>query len=129
MRLIVVDYLGLCTMPGDYERNDLRRVGALSALFKALSLDTDTAVVALAQLNRGPEKDNRRPRMSDLCDSGIIEADADNLILIDRQREPSGDVRDTTLILENQRQGQTGAAIVQILPAHDAIPRQARRGS
>ncbi len=114
VRLIIIDYLGLCTMPGDYDRHDLR-IGAMTGLFKSLALDTDTAVVLLAQLNRGPEnrQGDQRPRMADLRDSGIIEQDADNVILIHREREPSGDACDTTLILDKQRQGQTGNAIVQ----------------
>ncbi len=112
VRLIVIDYLGLCTMPGIYDRHDLR-VGATTGLFKTLASDTDTAVVVLAQLNRGSDKDVRRPRMSDLRDSGIIEADADNVILIHREREPSGEACETTLILDKQRQGQTGNVLVQ----------------
>ena len=111
VRLVVVDYLGLCSIAGRFDRHDLK-IAAMSALFKGLARDTGAAVVLLSQLSRASDKENRRPKLSDLRDSGSLEQDADVVVLIHRGKDEPGPVADTTLIVAKQRQGSTGDALV-----------------
>lgn len=117
--LILLDYLGLLTITGEYDRHDLR-VGTIVRVFKNLARETNTAVVLLVQLNREAPRQSRKPVLSDLKDSGEIEQHADNVILI---HAPSAgqaveaprtapDLVATELIVAKQRQGGTGACRV-----------------
>lgn len=86
--LIVVDYLQLLA-PADTRETRERQVSRLAEDCKALAKDFDCHVLALAQVNRGSTmRDDKRPTMSDLRESGGIEANADNVILL--HREDSG---------------------------------------
>ena len=82
LRLIVVDHIHL--MDGDGKTpNEI--VGGITKGLKKLSKELNCPVLALAQLNRGVEqRQNKRPRMSDLRDSGSIEADADLVLFMYR---------------------------------------------
>lgn len=83
--LILVDYLQL-VRAGAKGRTREQEVGEISATLKALAQELDCAVIAPAQLNRGPESEEREPRISDLRESGAIENDSDVIILIHRER-------------------------------------------
>jgi replicative DNA helicase len=74
-RLIIVDYLGLMYFPGK-QRHDIELSDACERL-KALGKCLHVPIILLCQLNRGNEKENRKPRLSDLKDSGGIEQVAD----------------------------------------------------
>jgi len=81
--LIVVDYLQLMAM-GKAERRDLA-IADVTRSLKLLSRELHTHVLLLAQLNRQPEnRPDRTPRMSDLRESGAIEQDADEVVLLHR---------------------------------------------
>lgn len=108
--LVVIDYLQLLEIAGKFDRHDLR-IGAMSKLFKMLALETNIAVVLLSQLSRASEREGRKPRLSDLRDSGNVEQDADNIILIHKGSD-NGPICDTTLIVAKQRQGDTGEALL-----------------
>jgi replicative DNA helicase len=82
--LVVVDYLQLVRPNGKYGNRE-QEVAAVSRAFKELSLELNIPVVVLSQLRR-PEVGNKEPTMSDLRESGAIEQDADNIILL---HEPS----------------------------------------
>ena len=91
--LVVVDYLTLMTAPG---RNRYEQVSEISRSLKLMALQEGLPVLAAAQLNRANEsRENHRPRMSDLRDSGSIEQDADVILLLHRedyyrkQRDPA----------------------------------------
>lgn len=82
--LVVVDYLHLMT--SEKGENRTQEVAHISRSLKRIAMDMDVPVLALAQLNRGPDQrhDDHRPRMSDLIDSGMVEADADQVWLLYR---------------------------------------------
>lgn len=105
--LAIIDYLGLLTMPGNYERNDLR-VGEIAKTFKAIAQELDVAVVLLCQLSRASATQNRAPILSDLRDSGDIEAHADVVIMAHRGADTPDVLAETTLYVRKNRQGSTG---------------------
>ena len=92
--LVIVDHLGK-VKPTAYPNDRVREVGAISNALAALAKREDVAVLALSQLSRGVEgRDNKRPAMSDLRDSGDLEQDADtvmfafrNAYYLERQKE------------------------------------------
>jgi len=86
LRCIVVDYLQL--MSGGAGRIESRQqeITVISRYIKALARELDIPVVVLSQLNRSPEgREDHRPRMSDLRESGSIEQDADVVLLLHRE--------------------------------------------
>jgi replicative DNA helicase len=92
--LVIVDHLGKIK-PTSYVNDRVREVGAISNALAALAKREDVAMLALCQLNRGVEsRDNKRPAMSDLRESGDLEQDADCVMFayrhayyLERQKE------------------------------------------
>ncbi len=84
--LLIVDYLGLMRVPGLAERGQrVNELTILSQEAKALALDLKIPLLMLAQLNRGVEgRDDKRPGLSDLRDSGSLEQDADAVMFLYR---------------------------------------------
>ena len=83
--LVVVDYLGLMRAE-DPRMPKVYQIEAITAGLKALAKELDVPVILLCQLSRALEqRDNKRPMMSDLRDSGSIEQDADVVIFIYRE--------------------------------------------
>jgi len=83
VELVVVDYLQLLQPSKRYE-NRANAVADISKGLKALARELGIPVLAVAQLNRSVETEQRRPRMSDLRESGAIEQDADVILLLHR---------------------------------------------
>jgi len=82
--VVIVDYLQLVAIGRRVESRRLE-VGEISRALKALAGDLNVAVVAASQLNRAPDqRDDHRPRLSDLRESGDIEQDADVVMLLYR---------------------------------------------
>lgn len=111
LRLIVVDHLGLISRPG---RHDPTELGQITTQLKALGKALGIPVLLLCQLNRSVESRNdKRPQLSDLRDSGRIEEDADVVIGLyrDEYYHPKGPLAgyaEATVL--KQRQGELGTA-------------------
>lgn len=83
LRMVVIDHLHIVKTPG---KDRTRELGEVSSAFKALAKDLKCPVVALAQLNRSVQgRDDKRPVMADLRDSGAIEQDADVILFMHRE--------------------------------------------
>lgn len=108
--LIVVDYLGLIT-PDDKLNSREREVAEMSRAFKQMALDLDCPVFLLCQLNRNTEQANREPVLSDLRESGSIEADCDICMFIHTDKsEKKHAVSYTKVAVAKGRSSGTGAA-------------------
>jgi replicative DNA helicase len=114
VKLFVIDYLQLLHSTKKTVDNRQQEIADISCGVKALAKELDVPVIALAQLNRESEKNNRKPRMSDLRESGAIEQDADFVGLLYKPtvEEDSAQVEPTcvpvNLLIAKQRNGPTG---------------------
>ncbi|WP_437948683.1 replicative DNA helicase [Sorangium sp. So ce296] len=91
LAVVVVDYLQLMKGSGKPGLSRQQELGEISRGLKALAKELQICVVALAQMNREAEKQRRRPQMSDLRESGDLEADADEVTFI--HQAPDDDAR------------------------------------
>lgn len=112
IKLVVVDYLQLIEPDNRREPRE-QQVSAMSRQLKGLAKDTNIAVVMLAQLNREIEArtgKSRKPRLSDLRESGSIEQDADTVLFLYRpsMHDEEADLSEAWLYLAKQRNGPTG---------------------
>lgn len=99
---VVIDYLQLIqTAPGE-RRPRHEVVAEFARSLKNLAIEMDVPVIALAQLNRESTKENRRPTMADLKESGAIEQDSDVVILLHSEDELSPDLE---VIVAKNRHG------------------------
>lgn len=113
IKALFVDYLQLMTCPGSENRQ--QEVSAISRGLKALAKELNIPVIALSQLNRGPEgRADKRPMLSDLRESGAIEQDADTVMMLHREDYYNLNTANYTVnnkaevIVCKQRNGPTG---------------------
>lgn len=117
--IIVIDYLTLIGGMGRYEGNRQQEVSEISRALKTLALELKIPVLTLAQLSRTPElRENKRPVLSDLRESGSIEQDADIVAFIYRddyyneESKIDDNLSRTEIIVRKNRSGKTGTAEV-----------------
>jgi replicative DNA helicase len=111
LAVIVVDYLQL-VRPSDPRVNRAEQIGEISRGLKLLARESGACVVAMAQVNReGTKHSDGRPRQTDLRESGAIEADADQVILL---HQPDDALPEIELIVDKNRHGSKGLASLQV---------------
>lgn len=115
--LVIIDHLQLLTMGGNYGNNRQAEITDISRSLKKMAMELNIPVIALAQLSRGVEsREDKRPKMSDLRESGSIEQDADIVALLYRDdyyqtpkdSNESPDPSLSELIIGKHRNGPTG---------------------
>jgi replicative DNA helicase len=115
LRLIVIDYLQLMTSGKKVESRQLE-VSEFSRQIKLLAKELDVPIIALSQLNRGPEqRSDKRPMLSDLRESGSLEQDADMVVLLHREdvyEKESTRPGEADLIVAKHRNGPTRDVVV-----------------
>jgi replicative DNA helicase len=115
LRLVIIDYLQLMSSPKRVE-NRQQEVSELSRSLKLLAKELNVPVIAVAQLNRGPEqRTDKRPMLSDLRESGSIEQDADVVILLHREdayERESPRAGEADFIVAKHRNGPTTTVTV-----------------
>ena len=115
LRLVIIDYLQLMSSPKRVE-NRQQEVSELSRSLKLLAKELNVPVIAVAQLNRGPEqRTDKRPMLSDLRESGSIEQDSDVVILLHREdayERESPRAGEADFIVAKHRNGPTTTVTV-----------------
>lgn len=110
IRLVVIDYLQLIE-PENRRDPRQEQVSQISRRLKFLARELEIPVMALAQVNRTSEdRQDHRPRLSDLRESGAIEQDADTVLMLHRPGKADGGIDDNLIevIVAKQRNGPTG---------------------
>lgn len=115
LKLVMVDYLQLMSS-GKRVESRQQEVSEFSRALKLLAKELEVPVIALSQLNRGPEqRGDRMPQLSDMRESGSIEQDADVVILLHREDayQPEGKrAGEADLIVAKHRNGPTATVTV-----------------
>jgi len=113
--LVVIDYLQLIEGSAKYAGNRQQEVSEISRALKTMAMELKVPVIALAQLSRGVElRENKRPIMSDLRESGSIEQDADIVAFLyrddyyNKSAQEQTNISITELIVGKHRNGSTG---------------------
>ena len=103
--LVIVDYLQL-VQSGIKSDSRANEVAAISRALKIMAKDLNVPILCLSQLSRSSDKQERRPRLSDLRESGAIEQDADVVMILYRENPETPET--VKLLIEKNRHGSTG---------------------
>jgi replicative DNA helicase len=110
--LAIIDYLQLMRGRSSNPESREREISEISRSLKQLAKELKIPIIALSQLNRGIEKrEDRKPKLADLRESGAIEQDADVILFIDREDVYKEDTENrgiADLIIGKHRNGPTG---------------------
>ena len=128
--LLVVDYLQLMVAGGKTEENRTAQMSSITRALKVLARDLAVPVVALSQLNRQLEsREDKRPRLSDLRDSGSIEQDADVVLFVyrdDYYNTLSEEAGIAEIIVAKQRMGDRPTVKLAFVKRYTAFKNLAR---
>lgn len=119
--LIIVDYLQLMSASAVSQKQGREReIGEISMGLKALAKELAVPVIACAQLNRGPDaRPDKRPKISDLRESGSMEQDADLILFVyrDEYYNPNSEhAGKAEVLIAKNRHGETGSAYLAWVP-------------
>lgn len=120
--LLIVDYLQLIAARGRFSNRN-EEVSSISRALKGLAKELKVPVLVLSQLTRAPEREDRKPQLADLRESGAIEQDADVVMFINRPGFyktdlPPEERAKCELIIAKQRNGPTGSLDFVFLDRH-----------
>jgi replicative DNA helicase len=111
--MLMIDYLGI--LDDQYGRNPYERITHVSRQLKQMARMLAVPVIVAAQLNReSATREDKRPQLSDLRDSGAIEQDADVVLMLyrDSYYDPSAENDNTVeIIVAKQRQGESNRIV------------------
>ena len=132
--LVVIDYLQLMSSSGNRSRvNENRQqvVSDMSRMLKIMAKDLNVPIVCLSQLSRANEKrDDKRPQLSDLRESGAIEQDADIVMFLyrdDYYNQDSEKHNIAEFIVAKNRHGETGTVELRWMPEYTMFATLERR--
>lgn len=108
---IIIDYLQLCYAKDRKGRNREQEIAEISRKCKEMAKELNCPVLALSQMSRSVEQGNRKPRLSDLRESGAIEQDADMVLFIHHENELN------QLIIAKNRNGQIEDLNLKFIPS------------
>ncbi|HLS62378.1 MAG TPA: replicative DNA helicase [Ruania sp.] len=115
LKLVVIDYLQLMSS-GKRVESRQQEVSEFSRAIKLLAKELEVPVIAISQLNRGSEaRNDKKPQMSDLRESGSIEQDADVVVLLHREdmyEKESARAGEADIIVAKHRNGPTDTIVV-----------------
>ena len=130
LKLVMIDYLQLMSGSGKSGDNRQQEISEISRSLKALAREIDCPVIALSQLSRACEtRNDHRPMLSDLRESGAIEQDADVVMFIyrdDYYNKDSDEKNVSEIIIAKQRNGPTGTVKLAWLPEYTKFANLAR---
>lgn len=119
--LVIIDYLQLMTASQISQKQGREReIGEISMGLKSLAKELAVPIIAAAQLNRGPDaRPDKRPKISDLRESGSMEQDADMILFVyrDEYYNPNSEhAGKAEVIIAKNRHGETGSVYLAWLP-------------
>ena len=128
LKLVVIDYLQLMSCGKKVESRQ-QEVAEFSRALKLLAKELEVPVIAISQLNRGPEqRTDKRPQMSDLRECGSIEQDADVVILLHRDRSDPERDGEADVIVAKHRNGPTKDIVLAFQGHYSRFNNMARDG-
>lgn len=120
--LIIIDYVQLIQGSKKYSENRVQEVSEISRGLKILARELDIPILVLSQLSRNIEhRENKRPQLSDLRESGSLEQDADIVMFLYRDEYYNSETYDknlTDLIIAKNRNGSIGSVELFFSPQH-----------
>ena len=129
--MVVIDYLQLIQGSGKRNSSREQEISEISRSLKILAKELDIPVIALSQLSRGVEsREDKRPMLSDLRESGAIEQDADIVIFLyrdDYYNEDSEEKNVAEVIMAKHRGGSTGTVKLAWMPSYTKFANLERR--
>ena len=123
LKVVFIDYLQMIDT-GNKSENRTREIGIVSRALKSMAKELNVAVVALSSLSRGVERrDDKRPMMSDLRESGDLESDADVVMFLyrpmyyaDMATREDIQTEDAEIIVSKNRNGAVGGTCLSFVP-------------
>ncbi len=133
IQIIFIDYLQLMAGNGGRSENRQQEISDISRALKSLARELNIPIVALSQLNRGVEqREDHRPMLSDLRESGAIEQDADVVMFIYRDEYYNKDSSENKgiaeIIVAKQRNGPIGTVKLAWIPEYTKFANAERGG-